>query len=244
MRKVWTSEEIKVIREMYPDCLTEKLLPFLPDRTVTKINSKAALLGVKKSALFFSKPESGRISSQNDIGKNTRYEKNCPGWNKGKKQADYMAPEAIERTKANRFKKGQDPHNTMPIGHERISLEGYVEVKVRHLKDGKSNNKNFELKHRLIYEKNVGPIPIGMIVEFLDGDKFNYEVSNLVLSSRKENLIRNTMCDSSIVKRFMKIKDPAIVAEMIANHPELINVQRNIIKLKSKLNERNSKKIN
>ena len=241
MRKVWTAEEIKVIREMYPDYLTEKLLLFLPDRTVTKINSKAALLGVKKSALFFSKPESGRISSQNDIGKNTRYEKNCPGWNKGKKQADYMAPEAIERTKANRFKKGQDPHNTMPIGHERISLEGYVEVKVRHLKDGKSNNKNFELKHRMIYEKNVGPIPKGMIVEFLDGDKFNYEVSNLVLSSRKENLIRNTMCDSSIVKRFLGIKEPELVGKIIAEMPGLIELKRTTLKLNNKINKKDEK---
>jgi hypothetical protein len=42
-------------------------------------------MGMKKSAFIFSKPESGRISKENDIGIATRYQKKLP-WNKGLKQ--------------------------------------------------------------------------------------------------------------------------------------------------------------
>jgi hypothetical protein len=37
---------------------------------------KANLMGMKK-CFYFSKPESGRISKENDIGIATRYQKNC-----------------------------------------------------------------------------------------------------------------------------------------------------------------------
>jgi hypothetical protein len=181
-------------------------------------------------------PLSGRISKENDIGVKTRYSKNCPGWNKGKKQSDYMSAESIENTKKGRFKKGQDPHNTVPIGFERLSKDGYVEVKVRHLKGNGSNNENFEFKHRMIYEENFGPIPEGMIVEFNDGDKLNFEPVNLVLRTRKENLLRNTMCDSSIVKRFLGIKEPESVEKVINEMPKLIELKRKLLTVKKEIN--------
>lgn len=173
-------------------------------------------------------PLSGRISKENDIGIKTRYSKNCPGWNKGKKQSEYMSPENIEKTKAGRFKKGQDPHNTVAIGHERLSRDGYLEVKVRHVK-GTGKNENFEAKHRLVYIENFGPIPDNMNVEFLDGDKLNIEPENLVLRSKKENLLNNSMCDKSIVKRFLGIKEPEDVEIIINEMPKLIELKRKLL---------------
>ena len=45
------------------------------------------------------------------------------------------------------------------------------------------------LKHRKVWEDNFGPIPKGHSVCFLDGDKTNYDISNLILLSQEE-LIR------------------------------------------------------
>ncbi|KOY84265.1 hypothetical protein AD998_21925, partial [bacterium 336/3] len=82
--------------------------------------------------------------------------------NKGLKQVDYMTPEAIEKTKATRFKKGNEPHNTNYNGHERISKDGYVEVRIT---KGK-----YVLKHRLVWQQANGPIPKNHIIVFKDGD--------------------------------------------------------------------------
>jgi hypothetical protein len=51
MRKSWTEQEVEIIKTMYPDNLTENLLPFLPGRSISKIMGKN-LMGMKKSALF------------------------------------------------------------------------------------------------------------------------------------------------------------------------------------------------
>ena len=243
MGKFWTEAENELIRLHYPDKKTDDIVCFFTDRTARVIRKHAGVIGVKKSEAFMKSPLSGRISKDNDIGISTRFTKQMPGWNKGKKQSDYMSPEMIERIKKTRFKKGQDPHNTQLIGYERITKDGYVEVKVRHSKDGDAKNKNFELKHRLMWVEKYGPVPDGMVVSIKGNDKINFSIDDLELITMKENLIRNSMCDSSIVKRFFKLKEPREVAEMIEKYPELIRVKKNILKLKSKINE-SKRKIN
>lgn len=241
MRKFWTEAENELIRLHYPDKKTDDIVCFFTDRTARVIQQHAAAIGVKKSDAFMKSPLSGRISKDNDIGISTRFTPLMPGWNKGKKQSDYMSAEAIASTAKTRFKKGQDPHNTQPIGYERVTVDGYVEVKVRHLKDGDGKNKNFELKQRLIWEQNNGPIPDGGIIEFLDGDKLNFEDSNLVLRTRKENLQRNRNSDSAIVKRLFKVKEPEVVAEIIKEIPVVIELKRKTILLNQKINKKDAK---
>jgi hypothetical protein len=236
MRKFWTVEEKDLLRLHYPDNRSEDIVRLFPGRTVTTIGQQANVLGLKKSESFMKSPLSGRISKENDIGVKTRYSKNCPGWNKGKSQSEYMSQESIDKTKKGRFKKGQDPHNTVPIGHERVSRDGYLEVKVRHEK-GNGKNGNFVAKHRLIYIEKFGPIPDNMNVEFIDGDKFNIDPENLILRSKKENLLNNSMCDKSIVKRFLGIKEPEMVEKIIEEMPKLIELKRKSIKLNQKINK-------
>lgn len=64
---------------------------------------------------------------------------------------------------------------------------GYVHVKVC---DGKGN-KNWVPKQRVIYEQHYGPIPKGHKVIFADGNRFNFDIDNLVLVSSSEELIMN-----------------------------------------------------
>lgn len=92
-------------------------------------------------------------------------------------------------TGANRtsFKKGNIPFNHREIGSERITKDGYIMIKVR---DG-CLNKNWELKHRWLYEKEYGKIPEGYNLIFLDGNRKNIVLSNLKLVSKSEDLIMN-----------------------------------------------------
>jgi len=113
-----------------------------------------------------------------------RFRKGMRSHNKGRKQTEYMTPEAIERTKATRFKKGSVPHNTKWDGAERVSKDGYIEVRV--------SQGVYKFKHVLAWERKKGPVPKGFIVTFKDGDKTNCNINNLELMSRAENMLRNS----------------------------------------------------
>ena len=46
---------------------------------------------------------------------------------------------------------------------------------------------NWKAKHILIYEKAHGPIPEGYKCAFLDGNRRNYDLDNLILVSKAES---------------------------------------------------------
>jgi hypothetical protein len=234
-RKLWLPEEIEYLKNSYPDIPMNQMVLFL-NRTSSKISNKAHSLGIKRSESFYNSEFSGRIKKGEVIGKGTQFSKGVAGWNKGKKQSEYMKPEEIEKTKATRFQKGIVPHNIKPIGYERITRDGYVEVKVRESKTN-SKNKNFELKHRLVWQQQNGEIPEGMNVEFVAGaDRLNFTIDDLVLRTRSENMKKNFESDDAIVKRFLGINDPEMVDKIKNQHPELIELKRQTLKLNNQLN--------
>ena len=112
--------------------------------------------------------------------------------NKGKKWDDYLTKEQQDRARTTCFKKGHKSANAVDIGTEKIKYSkgddiGYWNVKVC---DGKGH-RNWVPKHRLIYEKEYGPIPDGYKVIFADGNRENFDIDNLVLVSSSEELILN-----------------------------------------------------
>ena len=82
------------------------------------------------------------------------------------------------------FPKGNTPHNHKPVGSERLSKDGYIEIKV-------AEPKKWRLKHNVVWEDQNGKIPRNHVVIFLDGNKLNLDISNLKLVSRSELLIMN-----------------------------------------------------
>lgn len=123
-----------------------------------------------------------------------RFEKGHIPMNKGKKWDEYLTKEQQERARKTTFKKGNKPANAVEIGEEHMRYsgskpddEGYVCVKVC---DGKGN-KNWIPKQRVIYEQHHGPIPTDHKVIFADGDRFNFDIDNLILVSNAEEFIMN-----------------------------------------------------
>jgi hypothetical protein len=82
------------------------------------------------------------------------------------------------------WKKGYD------IGRERID-QGYVVVKVSNKKN--AGNKNRKAKHTAIWEAAHGKVPKGHVVIFADGNKRNFDLDNLMLVSRRELAVMNTL---------------------------------------------------
>lgn len=126
-----------------------------------------------------------RIIEQRKL--DSRFKKGHESFNKGLKQADYMSPESIKKTKATRFKKGNIPHNTNYDGHERINVDGYIEQRIR--------RGVYRLKHRIVWEKKNGPIPKGCLVVFKNGNPLDCSIKNLELITKEENMLRNSKHD-------------------------------------------------
>lgn len=90
------------------------------------------------------------------------------------------------RMSETQFKKGNRPHNTLPIGAEIVRSDGYIQVKV-------ADPDVWQLKHRLVWEKHNGPIPEGGLVVFRDGDPQNTDISNLALIDKSVNVRLNQL---------------------------------------------------
>ena len=112
------------------------------------------------------------------------------------------------------FKKGHASHNFRPIGSERVNVYGYIEIKT-------ANPNTWELKQKVVYEKEFGKIPKGYAIFFLDQNKLNVSLDNLVLVSRQELLIINREL------RFLNGKDVNQTKVLLA---KIQAKSRNIIK--------------
>ncbi len=88
---------------------------------------------------------------------------------------------------ATQFKKGSKPTTWLPIGSERIA-DGYVQVKMT---DTGYPPRDWVAKHRLIWEAHNGPLPDKTMLRFIDGDRTNIRLDNLLAVTRQENAVMN-----------------------------------------------------
>lgn len=183
-KKQFTPEEIGYLIENYPHIRTDKIGKKF-DRTTRSIYGKARCMGLKKSAEFMASPDAGNFQKGCTIGKEFWYKKGDVSANKGKK----MSAEMREKCKHTFFQKGSIPSNTKKDG----------EIVLRHNKKKKAyywiriSQDNWELLHRVLWEKENGDIPKGYNVVFKDGNQMNCEVSNLKLISKAELMLKNTI---------------------------------------------------
>lgn len=167
----FTNEQIEFIR---------KIAKGKDTKTITELVNNKFGLNLKISQIQSCK-------SNHDIksGIDCRLKKGNIPANKGKKGS--MSPEQYKKCQATMFKKGNIPPNRREIGSERVDKDGYILVKIQ---DGHLN-KNWVLKHRLIYEQIHGKIPENHKIVFADCNKRNFDPDNLILVSYAEELIMN-----------------------------------------------------
>jgi hypothetical protein len=183
-RTMWTDTEVIQLRVLYPVTYTATLAQLL-NRSQSSVNGKASELKLYKCEAFRAKELAIQGKRLRVIGAGSKFKKGQVPLNKGKKQSEYMTAEAIEKTKATQFKKGQLPHNTTYDGHERICKDGYIEVRI--------SLGVYKAKHRLLWEQHNGAIPHNMIVVFKDKNKKNIVLTNLEMITKNENMRRNSI---------------------------------------------------
>lgn len=176
MKRKWTEDEMRVLRELYPHTRTEEICKIL-NRSPSSVYGRANAHGIRKSPEFIEYLLSLEAERLRKYGNETRFKKGNKSWNKGLK--GYTSANATS------FKKGQLPKNTRQNGDTRLNKEGYLLVKVGH--------KKWIRKHRLIWEEANGPIPKGYYLRTKDGNKENYSLENMELITMAENMKRNTV---------------------------------------------------
>ncbi len=81
-------------------------------------------------------------------------------------------------TARTQFKARHLPHNTKYLGHERVTRDGYVEISVAETNPHTGYERRYVQKHRWLWEQANGPVPDGMRLKCLDGDRTNTDPSN------------------------------------------------------------------
>lgn len=105
-------------------------------------------------------------------GRTGQFAKGIVPANKGKKMP-FNANSAKTQ-----FKKGSQPHNTKPLGHERTLKDGYVWINVAQENPYTGFERRYVQKHRHLWQQENGAVPKGMCLKCLDGNKSNCEPSN------------------------------------------------------------------
>lgn len=128
---------------------------------------------------------------------------------KGKKRTEYATARGIEIMQKTQFKKGHKPHNTKEgTGHIVIRVDSKSKRPYKYIKiaDG-----DWQLLHRVNYEKKNGPIPPGSVIRFRDGNTLNCEdINNLECIAYAENCEMN-------VNEFNNYPDPLKKAIKLKN---------------------------
>lgn len=171
----WTPEQVAMLESCYKSTMPIHEICDKLGRSVCSIYNKALLLGLRRPDEVLI--QCGKRVSQETRSIEARFKKGQKALNKGKK----MTPEMYAKCKATMFKKGNTPKNHREVGSERISKDGYIEIKV-------AEPNKWRLKHRLLWEQTNGKIPRGYNIQFKNKNKTDLRLENLYIISREEQM--------------------------------------------------------
>jgi len=187
MRRIWTNEEIEILKNMYPDAYSVDVANKL-NMSVDMVYRKAYALGIKKSEAFkmheLQKVQGDRLRK---MGANSRFGKGHIPANKGVK----MSEDVYKKVQATMFKKGQIPATAKPDGYERLRKDKkgryYWMIKVAGIR-------KMVYKHIYLYCMHYGvTLEKGQNIIFKDGNTDNVDIDNLECVTDYELMLRNTI---------------------------------------------------
>ena len=153
--------------------------------TMSQVYNIAYKYHIHKDLEYLKTAASGRYNVGTKSNQATQFKPGHIPKNKGQK----MPADIYNAVAPTMFKKGNKPHNTQPIGtiHNRADKTGrlyqYIKIKDSH----------WELMHRYVWTQANGKIPRGFVVNFIDGNFMNCDLSNLRLKTRGEMAIMNSI---------------------------------------------------
>lgn len=179
MRKL-TNTQVEYITTHYPNSYAQDIADKL-GLNVSTIYNCVHSRNIKKSEEWMKMELNKQANRLKKDGVRHRFSKGHTPTNKGQK----MAEGTYSKVKATMFSKGNLPHNTQPVGTETQDKDGYIKVKYALHK--------WKHKHILIWEEKNGPLQKGEMVKFKDGNKYNLTIDNLYKTTRKANMLDNTI---------------------------------------------------
>lgn len=202
----WSENDLEILKKEYPDQPCAAVAATL-GKSKKQVYAAAHKYGIKKSESFKASHLSGRLTGT--VGTKTRFQKNAPSWNAGIKIG----------TKGNsvktQFKSGQKPPNYKPVGSQRTTGDGILQVKVS---DTGYPPDDWKSVHSELWKKHNGEIPDGSVVIFRNGNKTDIRIENLALVTRVELIkhnsimryppeVRQVMRTVGIIKREIRNKE-------------------------------------
>lgn len=177
------SPEIEArITELYPTHSGAEIAELLGIGLKTVYNT-AVRLGLKKSREWIAERARMRMADPAHGALACQIKPGAVPWNKG---VHYVAG---GRSAETRFKPGSRPHTWNPVGHERITDEGYLQ---RKLTDTGVSRRDYVNVHWIVWRDAGRDIPPGHALIFRDGNKMNFALDNLELVTRAELMRRNS----------------------------------------------------
>jgi hypothetical protein len=186
----WTEEQCALLRERFATTPSRELVAAV-GHSLSAIHQQAKKLGLKKTE-DHNREMLKRCGAQVQVhGACHRFAKGHVSANKGLRRPGWHRG----RMRETQFKKGQMPKNHVGVGSITWST-GRIEngvLKNNYLKIKIAEPNTWRWLHRKTWEDAHGPIPRGYMVGFIDGDRGNCALQNLVLLSLADNARRNVM---------------------------------------------------
>ena len=167
---VYTTKEIKWLRIMYQIFESPELTKKFNEEFKCNVTVKAIAGVLKRNKIT--------------CNRNGQFKKGHVPINKGKTWDEYMSPQGQAKSRKTTYKKGNIPKNHREIGSLVMRSDGYIYEKIKEPNICRP-------KHHLVWEETHGPIKDDHVIVFLNGDHYNYDISNLAMIPRR---VHATMC--------------------------------------------------
>ena len=170
--------------KVYSETFPEEICRFIENNYQGTGHQEMANLIQEKFGQEYTKQQIKSYYANHDLnsGLTGHFVKGQPSHNKGVK----MSPEVYEKAKATMFKPGSRPHNAKEVGDIVLATIGYYKIKV-------AEPDVWEFCHIREWQQAHGEIPEGMMVSFKDGNIENWHLDNLMLITKGENAVMNTL---------------------------------------------------
>lgn len=195
----YTEHMIDTVRSMYSTHTAKEIAQVLSISEVL-VYRIATKHGIKKPSDWYDNPKCGGFKKGVRSSPHTEFKKGQTAHNKGKK----VSPEIYQLMSRTFFSPGHVPVNHKPMYSISIRADK-TGIPYKFIKIGQAH---WELLHRYMWMQQHGPIPRNMVVAFRDGNSLNCELSNLMLISRRENMLRNSIANiPEDLKEVVKLKN-------------------------------------
>lgn len=161
-----------------------EVMQFIQDNAAGRSNEELAEMVKAKFNISFTAENARAFKARHKIrsGIDCRFQTGRIPGNKGKKGTCSPGSEK------GWFQKGNKPVNTKKVGTYSHTTDGYL---IRKVKESGNQWEKWEFVHIAVWEEHNGPVPDGMMITFLDGNKDNCSIENLAAVTNNVNLELN-----------------------------------------------------